>query len=188
MKFMESGCITFAGASQIHLTVLPNIDADGDAVRGRRDARRNRVGAIVIKAHAIDQRTLIDLAKKTRRFGAGLRVQSHAPDFNKTKPQRRPQFQPERVLVVARSESHGIQKFDPKHRLAKPSILHHEDALDGIPSDTAAAQRCNKVQSPLMGSFGIGPEEPGTHQHLVEHSATMANWLDACYIIVFGRY
>src|ERR1035437_6102618 len=186
MKFMESSCIALAGACQIHLTVFPDIYADGDAVRGWWEARRNRVGAIVIKSHAIDERALLGLSKETRRFGAGLRAQSHTADLNKTKPQRRPQSQPERVLVVASTQSNGIREFDPKHRLAKPSILHHEDTLDGITSDAAATQRRDKIQSPFMGNFGIGLEKPGPHQRLVKHGATMANRLEACYIIVLG--
>jgi hypothetical protein len=39
-----------------------------------------------------------------------------------------------------------------------------------------------------MGCFGIGLKKPGTDQRLVEHSATMSNRLDACYIFVLERY
>src|SRR5271169_446806 len=105
MKFLESVRIAFAGTGQIHVAVFPDIDADRNAVRGRWDTRRDCVGAIIIETHAIDQLVSGNLPKKTGWFGAGLRVECHAANLHKPKPERRPQFQSERVLVVARSQS-----------------------------------------------------------------------------------
>src|SRR5690606_291318 len=101
--------------------VRPDIDAD-DAALGRtlHGTRQRRLVPLIVEAHAVDDRPILDQAKDSWRRIARLRFWRQRAAFDKAKAKLQESVRDLGILVVACGHSKRVREIQPCHRDRKP--------------------------------------------------------------------
>jgi len=104
-----AGGVVVGSGVERRLLVLPDVDEKRNAVEGG-DPLRHRVRAVVVEAHAIDERALFGITEKPRSRIARLRPRRHRADLDEAEAERGEERHHQRVLVEAGGDADRRRK------------------------------------------------------------------------------
>ena len=125
-----------------------DVDADGDgrpaaALAQFSQARRDDVGAVVVKPEAVDQRALLWITENARLRIPGLGLRGNGADLDKAKAERGPGGNRDSILVEAGSEADRVWESKPENgsRFRRRLETFEQRAATGGSEDAARRLR-----------------------------------------------
>lgn len=154
---------------------LADVDADGGAedrvARGQPGGDGGR--ALVVEAHAVDQRAVRDQAEQALLRVAGLRLAGHGADLDVVEAEHRHAVDRDRVLVEAGGEPEGT--VHPQAQGLGAQLLvpggeggGHEGAQHGD-----ACGQADPAEGQVVGALGVHALEDQLEEELVHHGVLM---------------
>ena len=96
--------------------VLPNVSTDHESLGTANQSPGGRVQSVVVEPHAVEDAAVFFQSKQPGLGIATLSPWGKGADLHKPKSKHLQRRQPARVLVEARSQSHGVGKRQSRHR------------------------------------------------------------------------
>jgi hypothetical protein len=133
---------------------LADVDADDRIRRTTHEPARSRRSAVVVEAHAIDERLVARQPEQPRLRIAGLRLRGHGADLDEAKAEREHLAHVLRVLVEAGGEAERPRQLLAEHLRAQSRIARRIPA-PREPSHARDREReVHHRHRPLMGRLG----------------------------------
>ena len=148
VDLVQADQVVIHGALDRGIEVLADVDAQHALVLRRLDPRDQVIDAVIVEAHAVDDRGGLRQAEDARLGVARLRTRGNGADLDETEAQLGEAINGIAVLVQAGRQSHGIGELQAHHLHRQAPGRLRQQAIEA-----QAAAGTDQVDGQFMGGF-----------------------------------